>query len=304
MSTNENLSPERSLAKNGKSFFWAGRFLDAGAGRDAAQLYSFCRVLDDMADGVITDGPERLLNIRLGLIGSVSAKDPLLADLTAFIEAKAISGDVILALIDGLLEDQQEVALPDERALLRYGYRVAGTVGLMMCRVLDCDDPAATAHAIDLGIAMQLTNIARDVEEDARMGRRYLPGTWVEDLTPAAIVAAAQDTDNAQRAVVTAAVARLLMLAETYYASGTLGLAYLPTRAHLAISIAARVYRQIGVQLLAKGCRWHAGREVTRKPVKVLCTLRALSTMPMRLQPRPAHKRELHTALVGLPYVV
>ena len=64
MTTNESLSPERSLAKNGKSFFWASRFLGADAGRDAAQLYSFCRVLDDMADGDIADGPERLLHIR------------------------------------------------------------------------------------------------------------------------------------------------------------------------------------------------------------------------------------------------
>ena len=304
MTTNEHLTPKHSLAKNGKSFFWAGSFLGAGAGCDAAQLYSFCRVLDDMADGDIADGPERLLTIRSGLIGSVSANDPLLADLTAFIEAKAISSEVIVALIDGLIEDQQEVALPDERALLRYGYRVAGTVGLMMCQVLGCNDPAATAHAIDLGIAMQLTNIARDVEEDARMGRRYLPGTWVNDLTPAAILAAAHDTDDVQRAVVTAAVARLLIMAETYYASGTSGLAYLPIRAHLAISIAARVYRQIGVQLSAKGCRWHAEREVTSKPVKALCTLRALSTLPRRLQTRPAHTRQLHSALVGLPDVV
>ncbi|MDG2403848.1 MAG: squalene/phytoene synthase family protein [Paracoccaceae bacterium] len=304
MSTNEDLSPERSLAKNGKSFYWAGRFLDAGVGHNAAQLYSFCRVLDDMADGDIANGPERLLNIRLGLAGKASAEDPIFTDLTAFMAYKDISSEVIVALIDGLLEDQQEVALPNKRALLRYAYRVAGTVGLMMCRVLDCNDPAATAHAIDLGIAMQLTNIARDVEEDARMGRRYLPGTWVDDLAPAAILTAAQDTDDAQRRVVSEAVERLLMLAEAYYASGTSGLAYLPVRAHLAISIAARVYRQIGVQLSTKGCRWYAGREFTSKSVKAICTLQALGTLPRRLHALPTHDPQLHIALEGLPDVV
>ena len=216
MSSNENLSPEHSLAQNGKSFHWAGRLLGAQTGRDAARLYSICRVLDDMADGDIDNGPRRLDQIRAGLTGDASAQDPLLLSLMPFVAAQGISTAVLVALIDGLLEDQQDVALADETALLRYSYRVAGTVGLMMCNVLGCDNRAAFVHAVDLGIAMQLTNIARDVTEDAQMGRRYLPGAWLDNMTPAEILAA----DDPQREMISLAVARLLRLAEVYYASG------------------------------------------------------------------------------------
>ena len=299
MSSNESLSPERSLAQNGKSFHWAGRLLGVRAGHDAAELYSICRVLDDMADGDINNGPARLEQIRAGLTGDTSAHDPMLLSLVPFVAAQGISNAVLVALIDGLLEDQQDVALTDEAALLRYSYRVAGTVGLMMCNVLGCEDRAGLSHAVDLGIAMQLTNIARDVKEDAKMGRRYLPGSWLDNMTSAEILAA----DDPQREVVSLAVARLLRLAEVYYASGTVGLVYLPLRAHLAISVAARVYRQIGVQLLAKGCRWYAGREVTSKPVKLACSISALNSLPNRARAYPSHDARLHADLTGLPHV-
>ena len=78
---------------------------------------------------------------------------------------------------DSTLIDAETVRVADEAELLRYCYRAAGTVGLMMCRVLDAPEPAAAAHAVDLGIAMQLTNLCRDVADDARMGRRYLPAS-------------------------------------------------------------------------------------------------------------------------------
>ena len=124
------------------------------------------------------------------MAGGRRATDTLLADFQPFIHQKNLPVPVIIALIDGLLQDQRPVRIADERALRRYAYRVAGTVGLLMCHVLDCDDDAARAHAIDLGIAMQLTNIARDVLEDAEMGRRYLPASWAGDVKPAHITAA------------------------------------------------------------------------------------------------------------------
>ena len=303
MSTNEDLSPKISLAKNGKSFNWAGRFLGVQAGRNATRLYGFCRVLDDMADGDIENGPDRLLQIRRGLIGTGAARDPMFNELSEFLASQGIDRAVMVALIDGLLQDQQIVALPDEAALLRYAYRVAGTVGLMMCRVLQCDTRAAMLHAIDLGIAMQLTNIARDVVEDAGMGRRYLPARWVDNMNVTQILAAAEDRDATQLAKVSLAVERLLQKAEIYYASGSAGLAYLPLRAHLAIAVAARVYRQIGVQVQAKGCRWNAEREFTSTPVKLVCSLRALASLHSRWQGRVGHDAGLHAALEGLPYV-
>ena len=303
MSSNENLSPELSLAQNGKSFHWASRFLGARIGKDAAQLYSFCRILDDMADGDIADGPDRLINIRAGLLDQMYDKDPILAHLGAFINQNSISAAVLVALIDGLLQDQNEVGLADEAALLRYAYRVAGTVGLMMCNILGCNDRLAFAHAIDLGIAMQLTNIARDVHEDALMGRRYLPGNWVNNILPVQILAAGTSVETPERVMVSEAVSQLLQLAETYYESGTAGLVYLPARAHLAISVAGRVYRQIGLQVSAKGCCWYAGREVTSRTVKFACSVKAVSRLSDRWHAAPQHAAVLHAPLTGLPHV-
>ena len=128
-----------------------------------------------MADGDIIDGPERLFKIRDGLLKNYQTDDPLLIEFELFITSKKLPKLVIISLIDGLLGDQEIVLIKNEFELLRYCYRVAGTVGILMCNVLDCDETDAIDYAIDLGIAMQLTNIARDILEDAQMGRRYLP---------------------------------------------------------------------------------------------------------------------------------
>lgn len=303
MKTNEDLTPEHSIAQNGKSFHWAGRFLGPRVGGDATRLYSFCRILDDMADGDIPGGPKRLKNIRSGLINATVSDDLLLPDLTDFIQKKDISAEILVALIDGLIQDQKTVALADERALLRYSYRVAGTVGVMMSTILGCTDRAALWYAVDLGIAMQLTNIARDVLEDASMGRRYLPATWVGNMLPAQVLAAANDEPSYERDAISTAVVRLLCLAETYYESGTKGLVYLPPRAHLAIAVAAQVYRQIGVQIAGKGHQWYNGREITNQRTKLACSVKAMRTLPFRLRSVPSHHSDLHDTLVGLPHV-
>ena len=299
----ELMTPHQALAANGKSFNWARRFLGRRMGGDAATLYRFCRVLDDMADGDIVDGPRRLLTIRDDLSGGHRATDPLLADFMPFIQQQNLPVPVIVALIDGLLQDQKPVRIADERALRRYAYRVAGTVGLLMCHVLDCDDDAARAHAIDLGIAMQLTNIARDVLEDAEMGRRYLPASWVGDVTPAQIAAASHAPDGDVAQSVRMAVRQLLGMADDYYQSGAAGLTFLPIRAHMAIAVAARVYRQIGVQIAASGYGWHHGRQVTSRGAKIICSLQACGSVWRRVWPRTPHRAALHDGLEGLPYV-
>ena len=303
MAKSEFMTAHEALAANGKSFNWARRFLGKRMGGDAATLYRFCRVLDDMADGDIPDGSRRLLTIRNGLADKRHATDSLLADFQPFILQQNLPVPVIIALIDGLLQDQRPVRITNERALRRYAYRVAGTVGLLMCHVLDCDDDAARAHAIDLGIAMQLTNIARDVLEDAEMGRRYLPASWVGDVKPAQIAAASNATDGEVARVVSLAVRQLLLLADDFYQSGTAGLSYLPLRAHIAIAVAARIYRQIGMQIAATGYGWHQGRQVTSRFTKIICSLQACGSIYRRFRRRAPHRTHLHNGLEGLPYV-
>lgn len=299
----ENLTPTKALAIYGKSFNWAKRFLGKEMGTNAAILYRFCRVLDDMADGDIINGPERLYKIRDGLLNDYLTNDPLLPDFEFFITSKKLPKLVIISLIDGLLGDQNNVLIENEKDLLRYCYRVASTVGILMCKVLNCEKSSAINHAIDLGIAMQLTNIARDILEDAEMGRRYLPKSWVGDVSPKKIVEISKSPNSQEAKNISMGSQKLLKLAEKYYSSGLAGCSYLPLRAHASIAIAAVVYRQIGIKIKFKKYSWFNGREFTAINEKLYCSLVAILLLRRRFFRLAPHKKNLHYALKGLPYV-
>lgn len=291
--------PELVLATSGESFHWAKRFLGRKMGYDAARLYSFCRVLDDMADGDIPNGHEHLQDIQTTLNSGGWEGHPFLNQFSSMVDEYHLPVEVIGSLVEGLMDDQaEEVLIEDEEDLIQYAYKVAGTVGLLMCCVLNTSNPKARPHAVDLGIAMQLTNIARDVIVDAKMGRRYLPGSWVNNMTPEQILAAADNPKGEDAALISSAVRRLLSLAEEYYASGRVGLSYLPARAHFAIGVAAKVYRQIGIQLLRSKHMWWGPKQVTSKASKAFCTVRASLGMFRRFpHPRGNHNTNLHTFL-------
>ncbi|HEU0078108.1 MAG TPA: squalene/phytoene synthase family protein, partial [Longimicrobiaceae bacterium] len=182
--------------------------------------------------------------------------------------------------------------------------RVASTVGLMMCAVLGVRCREAHPHAVDLGIAMQLTNICRDVAEDAYHGRVYLPA---ERLRRAGTSTEALLAGTAGRAAVARAVAGVLELADRYYASADGGMRDLPPRARPAILVASRVYRAIGVRLRKRGCDALAGRTVVRTPEKAFWGTRALAACLrpaiLGIGPRWRHDGGLHAALRGLPGV-
>jgi len=231
------------LSLHGRSFRLAGRLLGHRTFARAAGLYAVCRAIDDLAD----EAPDPLLagNALRALridIASQQGGTPLgrrLLDLR-------VDPHASLMLVDTMLSDLEPVRIADETALLRYAHGAAGTVGLMMCDVLQVIDPAARPRAVDLGIAMQLTNIARDVCEDADRDRLYLPQAWLPAPTaPAAIL---DDRDATYRAV-----QRLLALAEQFYQSGAAGYAALPGRAAVAIPVAAALYREIGRHILRIG---------------------------------------------------
>ena len=196
-----------------------------------------------------------------------------------------IDPSIPLDLITGVESDLGEVRLATMAELEQYCYRVAGTVGLMMTAALDVTTPEALPHAVDLGIAMQLTNICRDVREDALQGRRYLPAALVGPLDPAELVA----PTGATRATAVGAVHTLLHLADRYYASGEAGLKYLPRGARFGILVAARLYRQIGHVLRRRDADCWSSRAYVGGPGKVGVTLRALgSTIPAAVRSRPA----------------
>jgi phytoene synthase len=286
------------LRKHGKTFTWARRFLGARHAARATRLYAFCRYLDDLAD----EGDEpaaaarALARVQQGLSGNGS-DDPIVSAVLEQFAGSARFRAAASALVDGVVGDLDRVAFTSDRELLRYCYRVAGTVGVMMCEVLDQADEAAFPFAVDLGIAMQLTNIARDVFEDAERGRRYVPVQAVDGADAAAITALEPRT----RAAVRRARLRLLERAEAYYTSARRGLVFLPLRARIAILIAAENYRAIGPRVRALGDAAEV-RAVVSTPAKLWITVRAVLTALFRpsfwLRPRE-HDARLHEHLGG-----
>ncbi len=287
------------LSRHGRSFHFASKLLDPETALRSARLYRFCRYVDDIADE--SNDPvtaRRRLDGIAEMLRNGEPADPVVADFLALACSCEIPVEAALELVAGVRSDLDEVRFADEHELLRYCYRVAGTVGLMMCGVLGVRDPRAMPFAIDLGIAMQLTNIARDVGEDAASGRRYLPATMVGDVGPDAI--RAPDAELELR--LTRAVEQLLARAELYYASGQRGLGYLPRRARLGIRVAARIYRRIGKRLRRlRHASWHS-RAVVPFRQKLLVASKALGLeLLARLRARPeAHDHLLHRELTGL----
>jgi len=266
------------LKNNGKSFFWASKFLPSLYVDRAAELYKFCRILDDIADSGEKTSLDNLQNFynqfKKNDIASFNKLNNHSLNCPEYLNLN--SKKAVLNLLDGLIFDQKTVLIQEESDLICYSYQVAGTVGVMMCDALQCHNEKAKLFAIDLGIAMQLTNIARDVLEDAKMGRRYLPGSWVNQASPEEIVLASKNNNHVKNNIISIAVERLLTLAEQYYLSGSQGFIYLPIKTRFAIAIASSVYREIGIQLKRKKYNWYEGRQVTTMGTKLKVSVKNL----------------------------
>ena len=300
-------SADSILSKHGKSFHWAKHFLGPTAAHQATLLYSFCRCLDDIADGDRVGGLHLLEKIdtalEMGIVGDLAIDVPELETFLALSEEASIPLTAARDLIAGLIFDQGTVAITDQDALVTYAYQVAGTVGLMMAPILGRVDQRADAFAIDLGIAMQLTNIARDVAEDAGMGRRYIPANWCETLTSAEISACIASQETKNRAIISAGIVKILDLSESYYRSGLSGLAYLPWRNHLAIGVAAKVYRAIGSKIVRHNYEWWRGRQVTSGYEKLIASAESLPLLISRRKKPDFHDFNLHSPLKDIKSV-
>ena len=287
------------LQHHGKTFAWAARGLPPRQRTHAAVAYAFCRFADDAVDEApdVETAHARLADLEAQLAGERAA-DPLVTAWRQVAQTCGIAPEVVTHLLNGMRHDLHPVAIADDVALLTYAYQVAGVVGLLMCGVLDVTDPAAYPHAIDLGLGMQLTNICRDVAEDAARGRVYLPATRLaaHGATPADVLAGRADA--AERAV----VAELLDLADRYYASGRDGLHYLPQPARQAIAVAGRLYQEIGHVLRERGCATRQGRVFVTGPRKAARTAQVLAeTAVTWTWAQHSHDVRLHAGLEGLP---
>lgn len=294
-------SPQEILRRNGRSFHFASKFLGRRHAQRAAAVYAFCRHVDDVADGAHQRHVARNALQRIDLELAQGRSDhPIVASFLDCANRMNLDLQIAHLLVQGVRTDLDEVRIASPDELVRYAYHVAGVVGLMMCSALDVQEREAHPFAIDLGIAMQLTNIARDVLEDAENGRRYLPGAWVQNIEPGQIIHANQE-DHVAIAI---AIERVLHLAERYYASALGGMAYLPPRARLAILIAARVYRAIGVKMMQRNCLQWRERTIVSGPSKAGWAAKAMGSFVTNGSihtPPSQHDSTLHGALRGLP---
>jgi 15-cis-phytoene synthase len=296
--TQSNFSSADSvLANKGRSFHWARHLLGKIYSDRATRLYRLCRYIDDLGDeeSSVDVSKKKLLDAKNAINLGYSDNEILIDGLGLLNECQ-IDKVILLDLIAGVDSDTQLVRVEDQGALLRYCYQVAGTVGLMMSKALDTHDEAAYPFAIDLGIAMQITNICRDITVDGLANRRYIPASLVKDLEPTALIY----PNEQQKHLVQDAVANLLSCAEKYYASGEKGLAYLPLQARLSILVAARVYREIGREIKKQNYEYWHHRIVVSTPRKIVITCQALISILFTLNfwryPKK-HDANLHRAL-------
>nr|ACU26407.1 phytoene synthase CrtB [uncultured bacterium HF186_25m_30B18] len=288
------------LASHARTFNLASVFLPRDQRDDAAIVYAFCRTVDDLVDEARhPEEGERDIGHLAEMLRGERPASPLAE---AFLEVAERRGFPLQAahdLMQGVLSDVGEVTLVDDRDLIQYGYAVAGTVGLMMCGVIGVREPWALAHAIDLGVAMQITNISRDVVEDAGRGRIYIP---TRRLVAAGIDPEQVRVGDIDGEAFAPVLRDVLELAERYYASGDEGMRAIPWRPRLAIQSASRVYRAIGLVLRDRAYDVTQGRAVVPGAAKVSWVLRAVVRASLcGLSARKAHDPALHTALRGRP---
>ena len=222
--TNQNY-----LSTYAKSFNWAGFFLPKQTYQKCSALYDFCRVVDNIADDddTIESKKNKFKNFESNF-NNKNFDDPIVKNMWDLIDEFNISLKIINDLFEGIKSDiKEKVKLNSKKELLIYSYRVAGTVGLLMAKILNVSKKSSLMSAIDLGIAMQLTNISRDVVEDLNNNRSYINENFEE-------------------------IKSTLMLAEKFYENSFHSINKIPISFRFAILVARRVYRKIGYKILKK----------------------------------------------------
>ena len=223
------MSSKNYLSIYAKSFNWAGFFLPKKTYKNCSYLYDFCRVIDNIADD---EDEIEIKKMKFQKFVSdfrqKNFENPVIQNMWNIIHEFNISLEIIYDLFDGIESDiKQNVKIDTRKDLLIYCYRVAGTVGLMMAKILKVSKKQSLKSAIDLGIAMQLTNISRDVIEDSKKNRSYINGNFEE-------------------------INSTIKLADTFYKNSFYSIREIPLSFRFSILVARRIYRKIGYKILKK----------------------------------------------------
>ena len=268
---------EELMAKHGKSFYFASLIFSRSDLKKIATLYRLCRYIDDCADEL----PKEQSALAVASI-LTDLKNP--QNITSFnilmkeVESWGVKREHIRELLLGAEFDVRGGEIRTEADLMLYCYRVAGVVGLMMCPLIGVKSSIAQAHAIDLGIGMQLTNICRDVSEDAARGRWYLP-----------------NSESLKTMEMKNYIKKTLDTAEVYYKSGYEGLSYIPIRARFVIFLAGELYRHIGLKIRKSNYDVSGDRIYLNLAEKLIVTVKSIFKLKRSFFWKPKnHKDELH----------
>lgn len=227
----------------GKSFYWAGKFLEKEVFEDCSTLYAFCRVIDNLVD----KKSNSKTNVKKFIkdYQSQNSKIQVNKEFKKIETKYQIPKKYINDLFYGINLDTKTVKIKSTKEIIKYSYYVAGTVGAMMSYIFQTSKPQAIKHAINLGIAMQLTNISRDVLKDAYLNRIYLPKNMLnEEITAKDII---KKKFNKKHLFLV--IKKIIFLSEKYYDNGNIGIKYLPKKVKFPIFLASSLYRGIGKKI-------------------------------------------------------
>tara|TARA_B100001057_G_scaffold377747_1_gene383041 strand:+ start:141 stop:1022 length:882 start_codon:yes stop_codon:yes gene_type:complete len=264
------LNSSTDLKKEGKSFYWASFFLPRSSKKNAGILYSICRYFDDIAD---KQSEDQTIYLKKSI---EEIKNNKTNKVNIFLQKNKINNSIFIDLLEGLILDQEKIRIQNKEELIKYSYHVAGTVGLMMSKIIGVKHEKAAQSAIDLGIAMQLTNIARDVYEDSKIKRIYLPANWIPNISLKNLNDLHEKTlENDEK--VSNAIHQVISLSDKFYVNGFSGLKYIPLSSRLGIFVAANIYRGIGVKIKSNKKKYFRERVYLNLFEKFLITIKSIS---------------------------
>ena len=268
------------IYENSKSFYWASKFLPKKILKKVINIYAFCRLQDDLVDeGIkIEDSSE-------------------VEELENIIKSYGVSKNIISNLMEGINSDKNFKRFKDNSELLRYCYKVAGVVGLMMIKALDIKQSEAKYFAIDLGMAMQLTNISRDIMQDYKKNRIYIPeNTGInKDII--------SDMTSENEIKLKKVVNQIILKSEIYYKSSLHGMRYIPIRSRLAILVSLRIYQGIGIKIIKTEKKFiHENLYVTNIEKTLIVAKALIEFIIFFIFPvyKKKHNIYLHESLEGL----
>lgn len=268
------------MAKHGKSFYFASCIFKKSDLKKIATLYRLCRFIDDCADEL---PPEESARAVASIFDDLNNPDKKTSFnlLMGEVEGFGVKRWQIRELLIGAQFDVLGGQVLSEKDLMLYCYRVAGVVGLMMCPLIGVSSKIAFAHSIDLGIGMQLTNICRDIAEDAENNRSYLPNLGL--LNPEEVKKLVRET---------------LDKADRYYSSAYDGLSYIPIRPRIVILLAGELYRHIGVKIRKNHYDISGGRTYLKLWEKIFVGFKCLLKLCKKnFWKSSSHRSNLHFSI-------